>query len=130
MIHNDSKNDAPVKRRASLGEKGLFLINNDKEWEQLKQEMRASGCVTNGAARLMIMEYLLQMPDPNEEVITQSHDDIDVRPSLFSMDGFYNSARSACAKIKKRPKSHNGIFNVIGKKHKEKKAVYLICTSH
>lgn len=129
MIYNNPKSDVPVKKRASLGEKGLYLINNDKEWEQLKQDMRASGCVTNGAARLVIMEYLLQMPDPNEEVIRQ-HDDIDTRPSLFSMDAFYNSARSAYAKIKKRSKSQNDTIYAIDKGDKEKKDFYLICTSH
>ena len=62
---------ATPKRQASVGEKALYLMNNKKAWEQLKKELRASGVTTNFAAQHMIIEYLQNMPEPNEEVQKQ-----------------------------------------------------------
>lgn len=45
---------------ARIGEQGLLLINNDKEWRELMQSLRTSGISTNGAARAMILKYLHQ----------------------------------------------------------------------
>ena len=46
------------RNEASIGEKSLYLINDDSEWKKLKEHLRSSGIVTNHAAKLIIIEYL------------------------------------------------------------------------
>ena len=42
----------------SIGEQGLLLMNNQKEWNELKGSLRAAGISTNHAAKIVIIEYL------------------------------------------------------------------------
>ena len=129
MFDSDIKDNRSHKKRASVSEKGLYLINNNKAWEQLKQEIRASGCVTNGAARIMIIEYLLQMPDPNEEVIAQ-YDGIDDRARKLSRAFLLRSARSVYTKMKKRSTAHNHPLYLIHQQDEGKQVFHLICNKY
>jgi len=58
---------------ASIGEKALFLLNDKREWVNLQRKIRANGVATNGAARYIIIDYLQNMPEPNEEIAIQLH---------------------------------------------------------
>ena len=77
-ILNSNKDYSPRNASSyhapSIAEKGLYLINDPQEWQKLKASMRASGIVTNGAAKLMIIEYLHQRPDMNSEMMSQYSD--------------------------------------------------------
>ena len=67
MISQTSTQHGP-----SLGEKGLLLMNNVEEWENLKKSMRSSGITTNIAAKMMILNYLSK----------KSEEEIDEMPSF------------------------------------------------
>jgi len=66
MPSRNKNQDNMHKKEQSIAEKGLILINNDKEWQMLKARLRSSGVTTNCAARLMILDYLSHKPDDRE----------------------------------------------------------------
>ena len=57
----------PSTSIASVGEKGLRLINNDDEWKTLMEHLKTSGVTTNAAARIMIIEYLSKKQEGEDD---------------------------------------------------------------
>lgn len=63
----------PISSDATIGEKGLYLLNNAEEWGNLMKHLRTSGVTTNAAARMKIIKYLSQnriqeeKPKPSEK---------------------------------------------------------------
>ena len=52
------ENCTSSQKQASIGEKGLILLNDNDEWQKLMEHLRSTGVSTNHAARLLIVDYL------------------------------------------------------------------------
>jgi len=56
----------PKRAEATIGEKGLYIINDDREWQKLKEHLRTSGARTNISAKFLVFDYLNQMQEKEQ----------------------------------------------------------------